>query len=155
MGQPTALISPHLSQDVKFLEKPNFKRARSELAAHEGEGAWEAGRYEGKVGGVAQNFQDLLLPKASLHHFSSPDPPRHSAGREPHCSGVSSALSSLGSQASAETQGPLNSLVASWLGAHELSRILHKYLGPEKKTILALKHEQMNSNIKINKCLTK
>ena len=47
MGQPTALISPHLSQDVKFLEKPNFKRARSELAAH---GGREHGKQEGTRG---------------------------------------------------------------------------------------------------------
>lgn len=43
--------------------------------------------------------------------------------------------------------------MASWLGAHELFKNLHKYLSPEKKNILAPKCEQKKSNIKINICL--
>ena len=66
-------------------------------------------------------------PPPSLSPLSlSPGPPWHSACQEPPGSGMSSALSSWGSQASAKTQRHFNSLMASWLGAHNLSKILHK-----------------------------
>ena len=120
-----SLISLHLAQGLSSW--------RSQTSRQLGLSQPHVGRGHGKQEGARWRWEGMFrisrispypkpLPLLSL----SPGPPWHSTCPEPPGSGMSSALSSWGSQASAKTQRHFNSLMASWFGAHKLSKILHK-----------------------------